>query len=153
VGGSAAKTFAPKPDSAGKKQAKDTRFAPGVSGNPAGRRPGSGKVAELREKLSADVPGIMDAVVKKAKEGDVAAARLVLERIIPVLKPVEVPSPVDLPDGLSLEAQGSAVLAAAARGDLPTTNATQLLQAIAALGGLRAIDDFERRLQALENVK
>jgi hypothetical protein len=141
------------PEKAGDKQSRDTRFAPGVSGNPAGRPPGTGKVAELRAKLAEDLPEIMAAVVKNAKEGDTAAARLVLERVVPALKPTEQGVPVEMPAGASLEVQGAAIVAAAASGELPTGNASQLLQAIAALGNLRAIDDFERRLRALEMQK
>jgi hypothetical protein len=91
--------------------------------------------------------------VKNAKEGDTAAARLVLERVVPALKPTEQGVPVEMPAGASLEVQGAAIVAAAASGELPTGNASQLLQAIAALGNLRAIDDFERRLRALEMQK
>ena len=54
---------------------KRGRWKPGESGNPAGRRPGSGKVAELRESIAEHIPEIVSRLVEAAKGGDVGAAR------------------------------------------------------------------------------
>lgn len=68
-------------------------FAPGTSGNPNGKPRGARHATTvLAEKLMADDAGeVVKAVVRAAKTGDMTAARLVLERILPVRKgrPIE----------------------------------------------------------------
>lgn len=69
-------------------QKKDTRFKPGQSGNPKGRRAGTRSKALLA--LDALAEGEADeiarAMIEKAKEGDTTAGRMLLERIWPVRK-------------------------------------------------------------------
>ena len=102
---------------AGRKQAKRKpaasrgRWRPGESGNPAGRPPGTGEVAQLRAAIAEHVPAIIDAMVRKAVDGDAAAARLLLERTVAPWKAAEPAAPIELPDG-TLTEQGRAVLAA-----------------------------------------
>jgi len=83
------------PENAGRLQGG--RFVPGVSGNPAGKKPGTRhRVTLLAEKLMADdAEAVVKAVVAAAKNGDMTAARLVLDRIAPPCRgrPVR----VDLP--------------------------------------------------------
>lgn len=94
-----------------------TGWKPGQSGNPKGRPPGRGAVATMRDALAADAPAILATLVTAAKGGDVQAARIVLERVLPALKPSEAPHPLALGSG-SLTDQGRAVLASVAAGQL-----------------------------------
>jgi hypothetical protein len=64
-------------------------WKPGESGNPRGRPPGRGQSAQFREALASKLPAILESVVKAAIEGDMTAARLVLDRCMPALKPLE----------------------------------------------------------------
>jgi len=52
----------------------------GQSGNLRGRSRGSSQVEKLRASLAKHVPDIIAALVASAKEGDTAAAKLILER-------------------------------------------------------------------------
>lgn len=125
------------------------RFAAGCSGNPAGRRPGSGKIGALRQQIEGAVPGIVQAMVSRALEGDPGAARLLMERAIPALRPVEQPVSVDLPE-TSLADQGRAVLAAVGAGELAPAQAATLLAGLSTMAKLIETDELVARVAALE---
>src|SRR5687767_1270598 len=115
---------------------KDTRFKPGESGNPGGR-PSAG-IGRIRADLAQawegtdEQPGIKEALLKKAREGDMAAIRIVAERVCPPMKAMEPATPLQMPEG-SLTDRGNSVLAALVDGTLNTSQAAQLLQALGAL--------------------
>ncbi len=127
-----------------------SRWRPGVSGNPAGRRPGTGKVQALRTQIESLVPEIIQTMAQKALEGDVGAARLLLERAIPPLKPSEPLQGFELPPGGSA-AQAKAILAQGASGGLSVSQVAQLFGAISVLGRLVEVEALEARLAALES--
>lgn len=124
-------------------------WKPGESGNPRGRPPGRGQVAELREAIAKHTPAIIRKLVVQAKAGDTAAARLLLERALAPVKPAEQPIPFELPAG-TLTEQGDAVLRAAATGDLSPGQAAQLMTALAAQAKLTETDELAARIAALE---
>ncbi len=125
------------------------RWRPGQSGNPAGRPPGSGEVAKLRAAIREQLPSIIAKLTEQAAAGDVGAARLLLERVVPPIKAAEEAAPIALPDA-SLTDQGRAVVAAAGAGDLAPGQAAQLLSGLAALAKLIETDELERRIAELE---
>ena len=124
-------------------------WKPGQSGNPAGRPRGTGEVSKLRAALAPDVPDILNTVVAAAKSGDMQAARIILERVLPPIKATEARQPLDLPTG-SLTEQGRAVLASVASGDLAPSQGAQLLSAIGTLARVAEIDELSARMAALE---
>jgi hypothetical protein len=125
------------------------QWKPGQSGNPAGRPPGSGEVAKLRAAIREQLPSIIEKLTEQAAAGDVGAARLLLERVVPPIKAAEEAAPIALPDA-SLTDQGRAVVAAAGAGDLAPGQAAQLLSGLAALAKLIETDELERRIAELE---
>ena len=125
------------------------RWKPGQSGNQNGRPPGTGHVAKLRASIAVHVPEIIWQLVTAAKDGDVQAARLLLERVLPPMKPTELAVPLALPDD-SLTEQGRAVLAAVSSGDLAPEQAARLLSAIGALARVAEIDELTERIERLE---
>lgn len=135
-----------------KPKANKTSFKPGQSGNPAGRTPGHGEVAKLRKSIADHIPDIITSLVTQAKGGDVAASRLLLERVFPAIKPVEQAQAIKLPEG-TLTEQGGAVLAAIASGELAPGQGAQLLAAIGTLGKVAKFDELEARLSAIEKSK
>ena len=62
-------------------------WKPGHSGNPAGRKPGTGEVAKIRSAINDRVPELLAAMMAKALEGDVGAARLLLDSQLGVAPP------------------------------------------------------------------
>jgi hypothetical protein len=128
---------------------KPGRWKAGESGNPRGRRPGTGEVGKLRAAIGKHVPTIIKKLVAAAQGGDVGAARLLLERVLPPVKAVEQTQPMTLPDG-DLTAKGHAVLAAAAKGEIAPAQAAALIGALGTLARVAEIDDLARRIEALE---
>jgi hypothetical protein len=126
-------------------------WKPGKSGNPRGRKPGTGEVAKLRKEIAEHIPDIVTQLVTKAKAGDVGAARLLLERVLPAVKPVEAAAPVALPEDGTLTDKGAAVLAAVAAGDLAPGQGAALLAALGTLAKVAEVDELQRRIEALED--
>ena len=124
----------------------DGHFREGASGNPSGRRPGSRNRASLVLDALADgeAEAVLEAVVRRAKEGDLKAAEFVLARAWPVRKgrPVALDlSPVSTASGAA--AAFGEVLAALAEGRLTPEEAgavTALLEA-----HVRALEAAGRR--------
>lgn len=128
------------------------RWKQGESGNPHGRKPGTGKVAQLRESIAHQIPEIIDQLIIKAKEGDVQAARLLLERVIPQVKPSEQAVQINLPENADLTTQGKYILKAVADGTLMPGQGSVLLTSLGTLAKIKEMDELEKRLTALEQV-
>ena len=125
-------------------------WKPGQSGNPAGRPPGVGEVSKLRAAIGERVPELLAAMMNKALEGDVGAARLLLERAIAPLKGIEQAVTLQLPNNGTLTAKASAVLSAAAAGDLAPGQAAQLIAALGTLAKITEVDELAARIALLE---
>lgn len=130
---------------------KRGRWKPGESGNPKGRPAGTSIAGKLRDSISAHVPEIIAQLVSRAKQGDTQAARLLLERVIPPMKPTEEPVELALPEGEGLTAQGEAIIQAVAMGKIVPGQAAALLGGLASVARIKEIDELERRVAALEH--
>ncbi len=76
-------------------------FAKGQSGNPAGRPRGvATKQTKLRAEIAKHVPGIVTKTVELAMAGDTTAIKILLDRVLPALKPTELPVAVAQGDAL-----------------------------------------------------
>ena len=131
---------------------KKKGWSKGESGNIAGRPKGTGDVAKLRQVIHSHIPELLGALMTKAMDGDVGAARLLLERVIPPLKAIELPQVISLPnDGLS--AQGHAILAAVASGSLAASQGAALIGAVGSLARVVEVDELAKRIEALEKLE
>ena len=127
------------------------RWQPGRSGNPAGRKPGTGSVQQLRVQVELLIPEIIQVLAAKAREGDIGAARLLIERVVPALKPVEDPQALQIDEGY-LSNQAKSVVALAASGDVSIGQASQLVSALGTVAKLIEVDELLKRVDALEKV-
>jgi hypothetical protein len=119
----------------------------GESGNPAGRPPGLGDVGRLRAELYSRLPAVLEAAIRAAVGGDVAAMRLVLERTIPPLRPEEMP--IALGEGFAgNKAELIAVIVQAlADGRIDTSRGGRLIALLTPSELEERIDRYEKRYE------
>ena len=115
-----------------------------------GRPPGRGPVAELRATLAPDLDKIIDALRTQALAGDAQAIRIILDRVLPVLRPVDMPTTLALPADGTLAEQARAVVQAAADGDLAPAQAAQIITALGGVAKIIETTELMRRIEALE---
>ncbi len=131
------------------KKKRTGRWKPGESGNPSGRARGSGEVAKVRAAISARIPELLEAMMQRALDGDVGAARLLLERTVAPLKAAELAQTLNLPSG-TLTEQGRAVMAAVSAGHLAPGQGAALVGALGALARVAEVDELATRVAELE---
>ena len=125
-------------------------FTKGKSGNPAGRPKGvATKQTKLRAEIAEHLPGIIDKTVEMAKGGDTTAIKLLMDRVLPALRPVD--TPVSFALGGTLTESGQAVLQAVETGSMTPDQASKLLTGIGTLARVTEVDELTRRVEALEN--
>lgn len=125
------------------------RFAPGNPGGP-GRPPGRGPVAEMRLALATDLDKIIDKLKAQALAGDAQAIRIILDRVLPTLRPVDLPAVLALPVGGTLAEKAHAVVDSAAVGELAPTQAAQIITALGGVAKIVETTELVKRIEALE---
>jgi hypothetical protein len=136
---------------AGKKQSH--RFQRGQSGNPAGKAPGTRhRVTLLAQKMMEDdAKEVIAAVIASAKKGDMAAAKLVIDRLVPARKDNAIR--FDLP---AIESAGdaaaamAAILRAVAAGDITPAEAGDVAKLVETFAKAHELCELEGRIAALE---
>ncbi|MFO1310929.1 MAG: hypothetical protein U1F41_02570 [Burkholderiales bacterium] len=124
----------------------DTRFQPGNPGRPPGIRD---KRTALRGQLEPHAPELIAAVVAKAKEGDMAAMRLCLERLLPPVKARD--EPVTIPHfSESIADNARIVVQAMGTGEITPDQAAAVLAAFASQVRVVEAAELEHRIAALE---
>ena len=134
------------PNKDGKKTADrgpSGRFAKGNRASP-GRPAGRGKVAELRDKLAQELDQIIAVLRAQALAGDPQAIRILLDRVLPSLRPV------DMPHG-TLAQQAHAVVQAAAEGDIAPSQAAQIITALGGVAKIVETTELLARIEVLES--
>ncbi len=118
------------------KQRPTHLWQPGVSGNAKGRPKGVSQVNELRKEIMKFAPEIIATLLDQAKGGDVQAAKLLLERCVPVLKPEAAPAPIAaLESATDIHSLLVGIVKAIAFGELSVADGASLLSAIGRLKG------------------
>ncbi|WP_414673640.1 DUF5681 domain-containing protein [Magnetofaba australis] len=129
------------------------RFPPGRSGNPKGRPPGSGKTALLRARLLEGCPEVVEMLIERAREGDVQAARIILDKVLPNLKPEATGVSLPLLDQGSLSDRGESVLGLLASAEIGPEQASKLLSVLVGVARLHEVTELAKRIEVLETTQ
>ncbi|MEI6068494.1 MAG: DUF5681 domain-containing protein [Methylococcaceae bacterium] len=124
------------------------KFKPGQSGNPKGRPKNKTPATLLRKSIIDDMPDIILKLVEQAKEGDTAAAKILLDRCVPSLKPQAMA--INLPVNGTLAEQGGEIIRATLSGQIPPDIGSQLITALANQSKIIEIDELTKRIEILE---
>ena len=126
-------------------------WAPGYSGNPKGRPRGSlNRKSLIYEELEKEGSAVARVVIDAAKNGDIQAANIVLQRLAPPLKARSEKVTFALDATQSLTEQAGQVLQAIAHGEIDPETGRLVIDCIGGFAGLREIDELANRLNAIE---
>ena len=126
-------------------------WQPGQSGNPRGRPVGSrNKKNVIAEEFEKDGSAVARVVMDAALEGDMQAANMVLQRLSPPLRARAEKVTFELTPDAPLHQQANQVLASVAEGAIDPETGKLLIDCIQSVAGIRAVDELEARLIALE---
>lgn len=123
-------------------------YKKGESGNPKGRAPGSTPGVKLRKAVELQSDAILKTVIDAALFGDLLACKMLLDRILPVLKPQALEVRLRCDETLTL--QGNTILNATLSGQIPPDIGSQLITALAGQARIVEIDDLLERIKLLE---
>lgn len=124
------------------------QFRPGHSGNPAGR-PRS-ESAALRQQLTERAEEVVQAVFDAALSGDMTAAKMILDRVVPPLRPHSESVHIPLVSNANPADVARSILGAAVAGSITPDAAVQLLSVAAGLSRIIETEELKARLEALE---
>ena len=124
-------------------------FKPGQSGNPAGRKPGT--LNKKLELLRSNDKKLQKKVLDMAMEGDVAALKIIADRLWPRMRSQSAPVSIDARSD-DIADQGRKIIDAALAGEVTPDVLRDLLMALYAQGRLIELTELERRLRELEKL-
>lgn len=125
------------------------RWLPGTTGNPSGRPKDAGAARRLREAMTSAAPSAALTLAKAATAGDIRAAALVLQHVLPALKAVSMAEPVTLRGSTLSEKARSAILLIES-GELTAETGRELIEALTAVGKLVELVELQERVAQLE---
>lgn len=133
---------------------KPWQFRKGQSGNPAGKPKGTRHKATqaVMAMLDGETEALTRKAIEMAKEGDMMALKLCLDRIAPPFKPAAQPVYLDMPAPGNLTETARAFITAAANGEIPPDIAAQLVSAVASVAKVEEMENVKERLESLERI-
>ncbi|MCL4683223.1 hypothetical protein KJ059_00555 [Myxococcota bacterium] len=126
------------------------RFAKGSGGRPPGTRNRLRRTVNAL--LEASAPELVQRVLELARQGDVQALKLALDRIVPVPRdaPVALPSMPAIRSAADLPVAFGVVLQAVADGSLTPTEGERIASLLGSAGRMLELADIEARVRKLE---
>jgi polyhydroxyalkanoate synthesis regulator phasin len=117
----------------------------------SGRKAGSGQAAQYRAMLEPFAEELIQQVVGRAKDGDMSALKLCLDRLCAPLRATDRLITIDgMTDAKELSDKGELILTTVANGDITPSEASNLMNAISSQARIIEVDELERRVSELE---
>jgi len=143
------------PEKTVQKQAS-TRFKPGQSGNPAGRPKGArNKASVMAQRLmEGQAEAVVQTVIEAALTGDMAACRLIVERLLPPAKERAIQADLKLPEDISAKSAPqifSEIFKAVTGGRLLPAEGEGLLKLLRMYLDAYELSELERRVNEIES--
>lgn len=133
-----------------------TKYLPGESGNPNGKKPGTlNKRTQLAKLLEPHAEELIEKAVELARSGDVNALRLCLERLIPKVKDecISFVLPVErLTEIAGLLDSNSSIIQAVAEGEITPEQGQTFSALITSQYKLIVDAELKQRLEAIEQM-
>lgn len=130
------------------------QWLPGTSGNPAGRPRGSPNRAHanLRQLLEEHAEDVVGAVVRAARAGDMLAAKLILDRVLPrrICRPLDVAQLPPINSAADACGALAAIVTATLKGDISSSEARELACVVDAYRRTLDTAELEARLARIE---
>lgn len=102
----------------------------------------------MNQEIQESLPSILKTVVKAAQSGDMAACKLIMDRVCPTIKQVALP--INLPVNGGLVEQGGEVIRATLAGEIPPDIGSQLITALTNQGKLIDQEELADRVKRIE---
>lgn len=127
-------------------------FKSGKSGNPAGRPKGSrDRKNVVAAEFAKEGSEIARVVIDAAKEGDMQAASLILQRLSPPLRAQAEKVQFAFDPSAPVADQATQILTATASGDIDPDTCKMLLDCLCAFAGLKDVEHFIDELKRLKD--
>lgn len=131
---------------------KNTKWLPGNSGNSAGR-PKDTRTAALRTMILSEIPAVIEQLLTLAKNGDTGAAKILMDKVLPNLKPVAEPVTFDIASNDSLANVAQSIIDNIARGEISSDVGSQIISALAGQCKIIETTEILETLARLEGAK
>ena len=129
---------------------KSTKWLPGqASPNPSGR-PRDTRTQALRSAILEEVPELIQTLLAQAKAGDTTASKLLLDKVLPSLKPTSEPVIFDIASNDSLANVAQSIIDEIARGSIAPDIGSQLISALAGQCKIIETTEILQKIEALE---
>jgi hypothetical protein len=122
----------------------------GQSGNPEGKKAGITARGRFRQQVEAALPEIVDNVLQRARDGDMQAVKLILDRCVPALKPTSDAVTIPATKTATLADRGLIVVHAATSGKLGPDDAQAVMALLTSQAKLVEQSEVIARLEAIE---